>query len=548
MAVLLCLLVSVIAVNRIRGLALNLSGPGNAVLNEAYTFQCYVSPADEIQGPVGFTTKGSSVCTVLSNCRLVGAVLGYSCGCAGDSGTTRIYNMTISSVTLRDEADWTCIHTDDISNSLHLTVLYAPDVTVTGQATVEGNTMTVICEAVGKPASYTFHGFSHSWRNQFIRTVNGTKVEPDTYVWTVQSASYEDSGDYQCSVDNQIPDRNNTVIQINTTSVLVKGKPIITLESESGDIIYEEIGQQVTMYKTVFSQGNISKYQWTKDNEILSGKLTDTDIRETKITLSLFEKINVTDTGYNITLTIKTFQETDEGRYRLEVCNTFKCATFITDLIAAGPPSVPSSFSAYDSTSDAVFLTWIAGFPGGQYTQRFLVEFKEAGRGTEWTQQWYNDHAARNQKIYMNITGLHPGRVYVFRLLAENTRKHRNRSPFTSELTMKTKERCFPPASPDKLSGEVGIAVGIVIGIAISALAVTVFVILWRRGYICTSSNADKQKADMIVYEDMSLDGRGREASNEVSTSHQETNTYEGLGPREATPYAELEIHEHFKN
>ncbi|XP_041373514.1 uncharacterized protein LOC121386620 isoform X2 [Gigantopelta aegis] len=107
----------------VQGLALNLTGPDKAVLNESYTFHCQASPADEVQGPFSFTRKGTAVCTVLSDCRLLGVVPGYPCGCAGDGEATRIYNMTIINVTLTDEADWTCKQIDDISNSFHLTVL-----------------------------------------------------------------------------------------------------------------------------------------------------------------------------------------------------------------------------------------------------------------------------------------------------------------------------------------------------------------------------------------------------------------------------------------
>ena len=86
-----------------------------------------------------------------------------------------------------------------------------------------------------------------------------------------------------------------------------------------------------------------------------------------------------------------------------------------------------------------MFLKWVAGFPGGHYTQRFLVEYKESGQDTDWKQEWYYDHADRNQEVHMNITGLQPAQSYVFRVLAENTRDRKNRSDFTHEQFRETK-------------------------------------------------------------------------------------------------------------
>ena len=67
------------------------------------------------------------------------------------------------------------------------------------------------------------------------------------------------------------------------------------------------------------------------------------------------------------------------------------------------------------------------------------MEYKELGQETNWKQEWYYDHADRNQKVHMNITGLQPAQVYVFRVLAENTRDRNNRSDFTHEQKIKTK-------------------------------------------------------------------------------------------------------------
>ena len=121
---------------------------------------------------------------------------------------------------------------------------------ITGQATNKSLHMTITCEASGRPDVYNFHGFKHSWRAQLIRTVNVTKVKPNKYVWTVLSASCEDSGVYQCSVDNGIPDKNNTVIQSSTTSVLVNGGLLYILFSKT----------HVYIMKYIYVTVNVSNY------------------------------------------------------------------------------------------------------------------------------------------------------------------------------------------------------------------------------------------------------------------------------------------------
>ena len=90
------------------------------------------------------------------------------------------------------------------------------------------------------------------------------------------------------------------------------------------------------MYKTVFSLENITRYQWMKNGNNLTGNFIETNISKTRITLNLFDTVNVSETGYNFTMKIKMFNESDEGRYSLEVCNTFDCGTFFTNLSTAG--------------------------------------------------------------------------------------------------------------------------------------------------------------------------------------------------------------------
>ena len=73
-----------------------------------------------------------------------------------------------------------------------------------------------------------------------------------------------------------------------------------------------------------------------KNGHRLTDNLTETSVTETRVTLLLFDQVKVKETGYNFTLKVKTFQETDEGRYRLEVCNTFDCESSFTDLSVTG--------------------------------------------------------------------------------------------------------------------------------------------------------------------------------------------------------------------
>ena len=73
-----------------------------------------------------------------------------------------------------------------------------------------------------------------------------------------------------------------------------------------------------------------------KNGNNLTGNFIETNVEEIRITLNLFDTVKVSNTGYNLTLKIKMFRETDEGRYRLEVCNIFDCGTFLTNLFTAG--------------------------------------------------------------------------------------------------------------------------------------------------------------------------------------------------------------------
>ncbi|XP_041372791.1 uncharacterized protein LOC121386059 [Gigantopelta aegis] len=108
------------------------------------------------------------------------------------------------------------------------------------------------------------------------------------------------------------------------------------------------------------------------------------------------------------------------------------------------------------------------------------------------------------------------------------------------------KGESFLAASSNEVTGA-GIAVGIVTGIAIASVAATVFVILWRRGYVCASSKSDGQKPEGNVHQQAQLEDRRSGKNQELGNSDDQINTYEGLGTRDDTPYAKMELYENLK-
>ncbi|XP_041346760.1 Down syndrome cell adhesion molecule homolog, partial [Gigantopelta aegis] len=397
----------------------------------------------------------------------------------GDDGSLRLTNLS-----REEHGQYTCEARVSAgrygnlvnSSDFQVVVNYAPSVTFLSLNSTENNSSSIICSADGRPGNMNFRPFSHYWNSVNIRNVTGRSVGNNQYTLTFNRATYEDSGMYYCTVDNGVPDRSGTKQQTANSEVFISGTPKITKETKVDDILGVEVNKSAILQKTVFSKPNYTDIYWTK-----SGNRTNynwTAIKAETITLDIHKK-TVEDSGYRISLNISRFRQEDIGTYTLNVCNGVGCSQFSVNLTAAGPPFPPKEFiQEGESTSDTVSLSWLPNYPGGNFKQRFILEYKlqsESEWKTGWTNEQFTD-LPQNKKVFSNITNLKANQVYDLRLSAENKRPKDNVSEFvTLKVTTKGLDE---PGIPSALIGSIaGGSVGSVV-----ICVIVIGVVLFRRG------------------------------------------------------------------
>ena len=203
-----------------------------------------------------------------------------------------------------------------------------------------------------------------------------------------------------------------------------------------------EVGKPAVLQKTVFSRPSVTSFNWSKsDNQPV---FTYTNIEQETVTLTIHDKL-VMDSGYRISLSIGNFTQNDIETYMLTVCNQVGCSQFYVNLTAAGPPHSPKEFQQEgEATSDTVRLSWLPDYPGGNFKQRFILEYKlqsDSEWKTEWTSEWFED-LGQDRKMFYNITSLKTEQVYDVRLTAENDRRRDNRCEPVTMTVITAKGMC----------------------------------------------------------------------------------------------------------
>ena len=81
--------------------------------------------------------------------------------------------------------------------------------------------MQLTCLPKGLPSQYNFQ----NWKQIFgeVEIAPNDQLRPVSTI-NLTSLNFQDSGNYSCSVDNSIPDRNDVLFQLATVEILVQGK------------------------------------------------------------------------------------------------------------------------------------------------------------------------------------------------------------------------------------------------------------------------------------------------------------------------------------
>ncbi|XP_046543344.1 uncharacterized protein LOC124253581 [Haliotis rubra] len=122
-------LMSVLLSNTL-GQTVSLQGSSSSVLlGDSFQLTCTVTGGGPLQGTLSFQRGAGATpyrpCIVNSRtCAQFTGDPGYSCGCV--TGQTRIFYTNITAVSRNDSNNWTCQDSNSISNTISMTVQWAP--------------------------------------------------------------------------------------------------------------------------------------------------------------------------------------------------------------------------------------------------------------------------------------------------------------------------------------------------------------------------------------------------------------------------------------
>ncbi|XP_041346803.1 Down syndrome cell adhesion molecule-like protein 1 homolog [Gigantopelta aegis] len=360
-------------------------------------------------------------------------------------------------------------------------------------------------------------------KSQTLREVTHSKQAE--YTWN--EAGCLDTEHYMCEAGNNIKSAVSESVQL-----VVRCSPRLDHRVPFQKEFTRAIGGNVTLKISVIANPTPT-FTWYK--------LTDGN--RNNIGSSSSPTTDVTAAGKH---TLTDIQHGDIGTYQVVVSNGAKNTDLVKNLTlyVAGPPNIPSDLTVWSSDPHSVLVAWIGGFNGGS-EQTFVVQYR-ADRTSQWTNLTnVIPENGVNTIQKAGIPNLQPKTRYLVRVLAYNRYGYEDFTKAQKALTLPPGESFLPTSSHEVIG--TGIAIGILIGIAIAVLTETVFVILWRRGYVCASSKSDGQQSKGNVHQHATLNDTRRGNSTELVNSDDQTNTYEGLGTRDDTPYAKMELYENLK-
>ncbi|XP_071094636.1 protein turtle homolog B-like [Haliotis cracherodii] len=324
---------------------------------------------------------------------------------------------------------------------------------LSGTLTVnESDTVTLRCQIDSNP-------------RPVIKLLNGTEelTRADnslTAEYRLESAECRQRGNYFCTVTNNIGAHVNQSLEL-----LVKCSPRHD-ETVPPQLKYaSRLGGNVNVSVSVLSYP-LPTFTWSRTTS------TSQDLTGSSSPVS--------DISVTSRLHLTNLQKQDFGDYSLTVDNGVGGSVVYTlGIVSEGPPQTPTQFRDPDNaTTSSVWLSWLPGFNGGN-PQTFLLEYHQFATRT-WTV--YNSYDDTGKMMVVEVTGLTPGDIYIFRLQARNEYDGSSKHVFVETRT--------PGDPPDQHKLEApytsaGLITGTTVGTFLLTLLIEgiVLVLLYRKGY-----------------------------------------------------------------
>ncbi|XP_048241026.1 cell adhesion molecule-related/down-regulated by oncogenes-like [Haliotis rufescens] len=385
---------------------------------------------------------------------------------------------------------------------------------LSGTLTVnESDPVTLRCQIDSNPGSV-------------IRLLNGTEelTRADnsmTSEYRLESADCRQRGNYSCTAANKIGAPVSQRVEL-----LVKCYPRLD----------GTVAQQLKYASRLDGNVNVSvsvlayplpTFTWSRTNST-SQDLTGSSSPVSDI--SVTARLHLTD-----------LQQQDFGDYNLTVDNGVGgSVAYTVSIVSEGSPQMPTQFRDLDNaTTSSVWLSWLPGFNGG-HPQTFLLEYRQFATRT-WTV--YKSYADTGKMMVVEVTGLTPGDIHIFRLHARNDYVDSNRYVFVETRT------AGDPPNQQKLETPCSYT-GVIAGTTVGGILLTlliggiVLMVLYRKGY--KFGHIPKETAlrkSTRNPETVEMDNRGYSSFDQINGPAQ----YSNLEESEKQQYTQLKIYENTK-
>ncbi|XP_071095620.1 protein turtle homolog B-like [Haliotis cracherodii] len=361
-----------------------------------------------------------------------------------------------------------------------------------------------------------------------IRLLNGTEelTRADnslTAEYRLESADCRQRGNYSCTAINYIGAPVSQRLEL-----LVKCFPRLD----------ETVAQQLKYASRLGGKVNVSV-------SVLAYPLpTFTWSRTTSTSKDLTGSSSpVSDISVTARLHLTNLQQQDFGDYRLTVDDGVGgSVAYTVSIVSEGPPQMPTQFRDLDNaTTSSVWLSWLPGFNGG-HPQTFLLEHL-----TFATRLWtvYKTYADTGKMMVVEVTGLTPGDIYIFRLHARNDYVDSNRY-----VLVETRTAGDPP-NQQKLETPCS-CTGLIAGSTVGGMLLTlliggiVLMVLYRKVYKPRLGHIMKETASRKStrnHETAEMDNRGYSSLDQINGPAQ----YSNMEESEKQQYSQLKIYENTK-
>ncbi|XP_046563053.1 uncharacterized protein LOC124271923 [Haliotis rubra] len=440
--------------------------------------------------------------------------------------------LTINNIRRSQAGTYVCTASNTLSPCVGISVVRSDSVEVTvdvqypadismftanshsGSVTVnESDTVTLSCQIDSNPRSV-------------ITLLNGTEAfaradNSLTKIYRLEPADCRQRGNYSCTATNNI---GAPVTQ--RVELLVKCSPRLD-DSVSQQLKYAAtLVGDVTLSVSVLAYP-LPTFTWSRSistSQYLTGSSSP-----------------VTDISVTARLHLTNLQQQDFGDYYLTVDNIVGgSATYTVSVLHVGPPQTPTQFRDLDNaTTSSIWLYWLPGFNGGR-TQTFVIEYLQFATRT-WTV--YKSYDDPGEVMAVEVTGLIPGEIYIFRLQARNDYGDSHGNVLTEAVTAGD--------PPDQLRLEAScISTGVTAGATVGGILLTlliggiVLMVLYRKGYRFGNILKGAARKSSSHPDPVEMDNRGYSSLDQITAPSQYSNVEE---ESEKQQYTQLKIYENTK-